>query len=94
MSFPELTCTEEGLKLQPTSLRWGFRPLSTMISKGATDAMAKWLNQEYALTPSETAQVLGTAAEYKVNEVADRNAGVVLRINRQRLAGLIKKNKT
>lgn len=72
----------------------GFRPLSTMISKGATDAMAKWLNQEYALTPSETAQVLGTAAEYKVNEVADRNAGVVLRINRQRLAGLIKKNKT
>jgi SagB-type dehydrogenase family enzyme len=32
--------------------------------KGATDGMAKWLNEDYQLTPSETAQVLGTAAEY------------------------------
>jgi hypothetical protein len=29
------------------------------------------------LTPSEVAQVLGTSAEYKVSEVADRNAGIV-----------------
>jgi acetamidase/formamidase len=46
--------------------------------KDSTDGMAKWLNEEYTLTPSETAQVLGTAAEYKVSEVADRNSGVVL----------------
>jgi acetamidase/formamidase len=62
--------------------------------KGATDAMAKWLNEDYTLTPSETAQVLGTAAEYKVSEVADRNSGVVLKINKQRLAGLLKKPKS
>lgn len=62
--------------------------------KGATDAMAKWLNEEYSLTPSETAQFLGTSAEYKVSEVADRNAGVVLKINKERLAGLVKKSKT
>ena len=61
--------------------------------KGATDAMAKWLNEDYSLTPSETAQVLGTAAEYEVSEVADRNSGVVLKINKQRLAGLVKKKK-
>jgi amidase len=29
--------------------------------------------------------VLGTSAEYKVSEVADRNAGIVLRINKERL---------
>jgi acetamidase/formamidase len=62
--------------------------------KSATDAMAKWLNEDYTLTPSETAQVLGTSAEYKVSEVADRNSGVVLKINKQRLSGLVKKTKS
>ena len=61
--------------------------------KGATDEMAKWLNEEYKLTPSETAQVLGTAAEYKVSEVADRNSGVVLKIDKKRLSELVKKTK-
>ncbi len=59
--------------------------------KGATGAMATWLNEDYKLTPSETAQVLGTAAEYKVSEVADRNSGVVLKISKSRLTGLVKK---
>ena len=34
------------------------------------------------------AQVLGTSAEYKVSEVADRNAGMVLKINKEKLKGL------
>jgi hypothetical protein len=34
------------------------------------------------------AQVLGSAAEYRISEVADRNAGVVLKINKERLQGL------
>ncbi len=51
----------------------------------ATAGMAQWLAQDYKLTPSEVAQVLGTSAEYKVSEVADRNAGVVLKINKERL---------
>jgi amidase len=59
--------------------------------KSATDGMAKWLNEDYKLTPSETAELLGTAAEYKVSEVADRNSGVVLKIDKQRLTGLVKK---
>jgi acetamidase/formamidase len=54
----------------------------------ATSGMAQWLTDEYKLTPTEVAQVLGTSAEYKVSEVADRNAGVVLKINKQRLQGL------
>ncbi len=56
--------------------------------RDATSNMAEWLTEEYKLTPSEIAQVLGTAAEYKVSEVADRNAGIVLKINKERLQGL------
>jgi len=54
----------------------------------ATANMAQWLTDEYKLTPSEAAQVLGTSAEYKVSEVADRNAGIVLKINKERLKSL------
>ena len=54
----------------------------------ATANMAQWLTDEYKLTPSEVAQVLGTSAEYKVSEVADRNAGMVLKINKERLRPL------
>jgi amidase len=53
--------------------------------RDATANMAQWLMDDYKLTASEVAQVLGSAAEYKVSEVADRNAGVVLKINKDRL---------
>lgn len=53
--------------------------------RDATANMAQWLMDDYKLTASEVAQVLGTAAEYKIGEVADRNAGVVLKINKGRL---------
>jgi amidase len=54
----------------------------------ATANMAQWLADEYKLSPSEVAQVLGTSAEYKVSEVADRNAGMVLKIDKERLKSL------
>jgi amidase len=56
--------------------------------RDATANMAQWLTDQYHLTPSEVAQVLGTAAEYKVSEAADRNAGVVLKIDKERLRPL------
>lgn len=56
--------------------------------RGATTNMAQWLTKDYQLTPSEVAEVLGTAAEYKVSEAADRNAGVVLKIDKERLQSL------
>lgn len=58
--------------------------------RNATDNMARWLTDSYGLTPSEVAQVIGTSAEYKVSEVADRNAGIVLKISKERLKGLKK----
>jgi amidase len=59
----------------------------------ATGNMAQWLMDDYKLTSSEVAQVLGTSAEYKVGEVADRNAGMVLKINKERLANLTRATK-
>ena len=56
--------------------------------RSAMASMAQWLMDDYKLTPSEVAQVLGTSSEYKVSEVADRNAGVVLKINKELLQAL------
>jgi len=47
--------------------------------KTATANMAQWLAEDYKLTPSEIAQVLGTAAEYKVSEVADHGPSGTIR---------------
>ena len=54
----------------------------------ATQDMFTWLTDTYGLTPSEVAQILGTSAEYRVSEVADRNAGIVLMIKKERLQSL------
>ena len=39
-------------------------------------------------SPSKVAQMLGTAAEYKVSQAVDRNAGMVLKVSKERLKGL------
>jgi amidase len=57
--------------------------------KDATNNMAFWLMDQYRLTPSETSQFLGVAADYHVSEVADRNAGVVLKIAKSKLSTLL-----
>lgn len=59
--------------------------------KAATSNMTAWLVERYQLTPSELAQVLGTAAEYRVTEVPDRNAGIALRLLKERLATITTK---
>jgi amidase len=56
--------------------------------RSATSNMARWLADDYKLTPPEVAEVLGSAAEYKVSEAADRNAGIVLKISKERLRTL------
>jgi acetamidase/formamidase len=56
--------------------------------KEATGNMANWLEQDYKLTPTEIAQFLGVASEYHVSEVADRNAGIVLKIAKSKLSTL------
>ena len=55
---------------------------------GAVASLAQWLEQDYALTPSEVAQVLGTSVELRINEVADRNAGVTGKLKKVALRSL------
>jgi len=54
----------------------------------ATSGMVQWLQQDYQLTISEAALVLGSSAEYKVAEIADRDAGVVLQLRKNLLKGI------
>jgi acetamidase/formamidase len=53
--------------------------------RAATASLGQWLEQDYKLTPSEIAMVLGSSVEYSINEVADRNAGVVAKLRKDRL---------
>jgi amidase len=59
--------------------------------RSATSGMSQWLEQDYGLTPSEIAQVLGTSAQFNISEVADRNAGVAAKLSKERLQTLIRK---
>ncbi|HEY4240486.1 MAG TPA: acetamidase/formamidase family protein [Kofleriaceae bacterium] len=56
--------------------------------RAATTNMSKWLTERYGLTAPEIAEVLGSVAEYKITEVADRNAGIALSIARSALKTL------
>ena len=56
--------------------------------KDATESLTRWLMDEYKLTPSESAVLIGSSIEYRVSELADRNAGVVARLRKDRLAML------
>jgi acetamidase/formamidase len=58
--------------------------------RSATANLAAWLSRDYHLTPSEVAEVIGTAVEYRISEIADRNAGVVAKLSKARLATLIR----
>jgi acetamidase/formamidase len=53
--------------------------------RAATAGLGQWLEQDYNLTPSEIAIVLGSSVEYSISEVADRNAGVAAKLKKERL---------
>lgn len=62
--------------------------------RAANTNLAAWLSRDYHLTPSELAEVMGTAVEYRISEVADRNAGVVAKLSKARLSTLSGSGKT
>ncbi|HKF06361.1 MAG TPA: acetamidase/formamidase family protein [Candidatus Sulfotelmatobacter sp.] len=57
----------------------------------AISGMSQWLEQDYGLTASEIAQVLGTSVQLNIGEVADRNACVAAKLSKARLQPLVKK---
>jgi acetamidase/formamidase len=54
--------------------------------RAATGGLTQFLEQDYELTPSEIAIVLGSSVEYSIGEVADRNVAVAAKLRKDRLA--------
>ncbi|QHL92017.1 acetamidase (plasmid) [Sphingomonas changnyeongensis] len=50
--------------------------------KAASTGMIQWLQEEYGLTLSQAAQVLGTAMHYSVANLAGRSVGIAARIDK------------
>lgn len=53
--------------------------------RAASTGLVQWLQQDYGLTLSEAAQVLGTAMRYSVPNLAGRSVGVAARIDKSLL---------
>ncbi|HEX3819993.1 MAG TPA: acetamidase/formamidase family protein [Candidatus Sulfotelmatobacter sp.] len=66
----------------------GFAGSLDEAFRGATSGLASWLKEDYSLSDSDVAVVLGTTIQYSVSEVADRNTGIVARIPKRGLAML------
>lgn len=54
----------------------------------ATTNMIDWLMATYVLTEPEVSQVVGTSAEYRVSVVVGKNAGMVIKLHKDRLSSL------
>jgi acetamidase/formamidase len=54
----------------------------------ATTSLARWLEQEYKLTPNETAIVLGSSIRYDIAEIVDPQVNIVAKISKSVLAPL------
>jgi len=53
--------------------------------KAASTGLIGWLQQDYGLTLSETAQIMGAEARFTVPNLAGRSVGVAARIDKARL---------
>lgn len=53
--------------------------------RSATANMIDWLMARFRLSLPEISQVVGTSAEYRVSVVVGRNAGIVLKLHKDRL---------
>ena len=54
----------------------------------ATTNMIEWLMARHRLTFPEVSQVLGTSAEFTVSVIVGRNAGIVVKVRKDRLKSL------
>jgi hypothetical protein len=56
--------------------------------RAATTGLTQWLEQDYGLSLSESAQVLGSSVQYVVANLAGRSVGVVAKLEKTRLTNL------
>ena len=56
--------------------------------RNATTNMIEWLMARHSLTFPEVSQVLGTSAEYTVSVIVGQNAGIAIKVRKDRLQSL------
>jgi amidase len=56
--------------------------------KLATSGMTQWLAEDYGLSLSESAQILGTSAEYRVVNLAGRSVGLAAKLDKRLLKNI------
>jgi amidase len=91
----DVTVTVEVIKGRSVSMPRVDSPTQIMVLgqagsldealKSASTGMIQWLGQNYGITLSQAAQVLGTAVQYSVPNLAGRSVGVAARIDKARL---------
>jgi amidase len=54
----------------------------------ATTNMIEWLMAKYDLTLPEVSELVGTSAEYRVSVIVGKNAGIVIKLHKDRLRSL------
>lgn len=54
-------------------------------TRAASTGMIQWLQQDYGLTLSEVAQVMGTAVRFSIPNLAGRSVGVAARLDKSLL---------
>ena len=63
--------------------RWGYPSYMTVHLQDATTAgMTQWLQQDYGLSLSESAVVLGSAVQYSVANLAGRSVGMAAKLDK------------
>jgi acetamidase/formamidase len=55
--------------------------------KAASSGLVQWLQQDYGLSLSEAAQVIGASIKFSVPNLAGRSVGVAARTDKARLPG-------
>jgi len=59
--------------------------------RSATAGMINWLAQDYGLSVSETAQILGSTAKISVSNLAGRSVGIAVKIDNATLSRIAPK---
>lgn len=59
--------------------------------RAATTGMVQWLQQDYGLSLSECAQILGSAIRFSVPNLAGRSVGVAAKLDKTVLANLLRR---
>ena len=85
---PSFNPARSSISAMPTRCRATAGSLDDAL-RSATFGLSQWLMQDYGLSLSEVAQVLGSSVQYGVANLAGRSVGVAAKLDKTRLAALV-----